>query len=268
LLPATVFAKFLGPAEVAAWGILGSVWDVLEESTEAIAEAGEVRSAFYLGAGKPQQAKMSAYKSLLIAFVGSVLLTSIVFMCAEDLAYWMTDDLVLQQLVIELIPLFGVGNIALAIGTMAWTLVGAQGRYALSTSIGFAGSWCVTVPLSALFSIALNFNLKGQTAAVVIGYMISGTWNTYILLVSDWQGISEKVIAYNAANSIELDSDLESEDGDDSDSSSSSSSSDAGSQQGRRNQRESRRDDGEESGGESGGETSLSSAPTPSTATH
>jgi multidrug resistance protein, MATE family len=259
----TVFAKFLGPAEVAAWGILGSVWDVLEGSTEAIAEAGEVVSAFYLGAGKPKQAKMSAYKSLLLAFVISVLLTSIVFMCAEDLAYWMTDDLVLQQLVIELIPLFGVGNIALAIGSMAWTLVGAQGRYALSTSIGFAGSWCVTVPLSALFSIALNFNLKGQTAAVVIGYMVSGTWNTYILLVSDWQGISEKIIAYNAANDVKLDSDLESDDDDDSD----SSSSDARGQQGR-NQRESRRDAGEESGGESGGETSLSSAPTPSTATH
>jgi hypothetical protein len=215
------------------------------------------------------QAKMSAYKSLLLAFVGSVLLTSIVFMCAENLAFWMTDDAVLQQLVIELIPLFGVGNVALAIGTMAWTLVGSQGRYALSTSIGFAGSWCVTVPLSALFSIALNFNLEGQTAAVVIGYMISGTWNTYILLVSDWPGISEKVIAYNAANSIEMDSDLDSDDGSNSDESSSRQQ--ERQQQQRNQRRESQRDEEEESGGKqsSGGasSTSLSSAPTPSTAT-
>jgi Na+-driven multidrug efflux pump len=203
----TVFAKFLGPAEVATWGLLGTVWDVLEATTEAISEAGEVRCAYLLGAGRFDDARVSAFKSMFLAFFASVLLSSIVLMCGESLAVWMTDDPTLQGLMSDLIPLFAMGNVALTTGTTAWTLVGAQGRYSLSTAVGFAGSWFVTVPLSALSSVALAFDLRGQTAAVVAGYMVSGFWNLFFLLRSDWQAISEKVIAYNAANDIELDSD-------------------------------------------------------------
>jgi Na+-driven multidrug efflux pump len=187
--------------------LLGTVWDVLEATTEAISEAGEVRCAYLLGAGRFNDARVSAFKSMFLAFFASLLLSAIVLMCGESLAVWMTDDPTLQKLMSDLIPLFALGNIALTTGTTAWTLVGAQGRYSLSTAVGFAGSWCVTVPLAALFCVALNIDLRGQTAAVVAGYMVSGTWNLFFLLISDWQAISERVIAYNAANDIELDSD-------------------------------------------------------------
>jgi Na+-driven multidrug efflux pump len=206
----TFFAAFLGPAEVSAWGVLGTVWDVLEETTEAIAEAGEVRCAFLLGAGRPYHAAMSAAKSTVFAFIFAVLLACIVLICGDNLAVWMTSDPTLQKLVADLIPLFALGNVTLTVGTMAWVLVGAQGRYALSTSVGFVGSWCVTIPLAAMYTIWLEISLQGQTSAVVIGYMVSGTWNTYYLLMSDWKAISAKVVAYNNANGIDLDSDQES----------------------------------------------------------
>jgi Na+-driven multidrug efflux pump len=73
----------------------------------------------------------------------------------------MTNDPILQGLLAELIPLFAIGNIALSIGTISWTLVGAQGSYRLSTGIGFAGSWLVTIPLSVIMSIVWNFDMKG-----------------------------------------------------------------------------------------------------------
>lgn len=212
----TIFAAFLGPAEVAAWGILGTLWDVLEEVTEAVAEAAEVRCAFLLGAGKPAEAKTSALKSIFIALIMATVLSIIVFIWGNDLAMLMTSDETLQMLVAELIPLFAIGNVALAMGTLAWTLIGSQGRYAQSTAVGLVGSWCVTVPLAFLASGCLGLSLKGQTAAVVIGYMFSGTWNTFLLLTSNWKKIADKVVAYNTAHDIEIDSDQESECSDDS----------------------------------------------------
>ena len=166
---------------------------------------------------------MSAAKSTVFAFVFSVLLTCIVLICGDNLAVWMTSDPTLQKLVADLIPLFGLGNVTLTIGTMAWTLVGAQGRYALSTTVGFFGSWCITIPLAAVFSLVLGISLEGQTAAVVVGYMISGTWNTYYLLMSDWKAISDKVVAYNLANGVDLDSSQASSSSSDDDASSISS---------------------------------------------
>jgi Na+-driven multidrug efflux pump len=43
----TFFAAFLGPAEVAAWGILEAIWDLFESATEGLSEAGSIRLAFH-----------------------------------------------------------------------------------------------------------------------------------------------------------------------------------------------------------------------------
>jgi len=201
--------SFLGPAEVTAWSILGTLWDILEEITESMADASEVRVGLLLGQGQPRQAKKSAYKSIFIAFTFALFSTSVLFILGTDIPTWMTTDPTLQNLVAELIPLFGIGNIALTMGTMAWTIVGAQGRYRLATAIGCAGSWLVTIPLAAIFSIAFRINLQGQTAAVVIGYMVSGMVTNAILLRSDWSKLSRKVIEDNKEITNEQDDDSE-----------------------------------------------------------
>lgn len=189
----SLIAQTLGPAEVTAWGILGTLWDIVEDVTESVADAAEVRCATLLGSGEPQKAKLSAYKSIYLGTFLALFLSSCVLIMGDDLPTWMTTDATLQRMVAELIPLFGIGNIALTLGTLAWTLVGSQGRYRLSTAIGFAGSWFVTMPLAVIFTIALNLDLQGQTAAVVIGYMVSGTVNSYLLFTSNWEKLSKEV---------------------------------------------------------------------------
>jgi len=190
----TLFASYLGPAEVAAWSIIGTLWEAVESFTEAIGDASEVRCAFLLGCGKPKHAQVSSYKSMLIASLGSFLVTSLVFIMGEDIATWLTSDAVLQKLIADLLPLFGIGNITMTIGSVSWTLLGAQGRYRLATTVVFACSWMVTIPLAAVASVLLKLNLEGQTAAVVIGYMASGTVNAYFLLRSDWEELSRAII--------------------------------------------------------------------------
>ena len=158
--------------------------------SEAAADAAEVRCATLLGSGRPDKAKRSAYKSIYLAVFISLFLSSCVLIVGDDLPTWMTKDATLQRMLSDLIPLFGLGNITLTLGTIAWTIVGSQGRYRLSTAVGFAGSWFVTMPLAALSTIALNVDLQGQAAAVVVGYMVSGTVNSYLLFTSDWEKLS------------------------------------------------------------------------------
>jgi MATE family multidrug resistance protein len=190
----TLLASVLGPAEVAAWNIIGTLWEAVEDLTEAIGDAAEVRCAFLLGAGKPAHAKVSAYKSMLIGTLIALLVTSSLFAAGENIAAWLTNDPVLQHLIVDLLPLFGIGNIAMTVGTMSWTLLGAQGRYRLATAIAFCGSWLITLPMAAVTSAMLNFDLQGQTSAIVVGYMVSGTINAYLLFRSDWETISQDVM--------------------------------------------------------------------------
>ena len=183
--------------EVAAWGIFGSIWDAINALVDSIADASEVRCAFLLGSGFPERARLSAFKSLIMCIFTALFLTSGLFIAGDDLPTLLTNDATLQHLLRDLLPMFGLGNASMALGTMAWTLLGAQGRYRLATIVVGLVSWCVTLPLAAFFSIYLNVDLQGQTSAVVIGYMLSGSIHAYFLFRSDWEALSEKVMDDN-----------------------------------------------------------------------
>ena len=194
---------------VVAWGIIGAVWDAIDRLVDAVSDASEVRCAFLLGSGQPDRARLSAYKSTMISIYLSLYTTSGLFLCGEDLPKWLTNDPALQSLLRDLLPLFGFGNAAMTIGTMSWTLLGAQGRYRLATFVVCISSWCITLPLAAVFSIYLKLSLEGQTAAMFIGYMISGAIHAYYLFRSDWVQLSQAVMDDNDSRS----SDQESSDG-------------------------------------------------------
>jgi MatE len=176
---------------------------------DAVSDASEVRVAFLLGSGQPDRARLSAHKSIMISIYVSLYTTSGLFICGEDMPTWLTNDATLQQLLRDLLPLFGFGNAAMTIGTMSWTLLGAQGRYRLATVVVCISSWCITLPLAAVSSIVLKLNLQGQTAAMFIGYMLSGAVHAYYLFRSDWIALSQAVMDDNDSRS----SDEESEDG-------------------------------------------------------
>lgn len=154
--------------------------------------------AYHLGSGMPAKARLSSYKSILIAVVSATVFTSVMWIIGEDLANLMTPDPTLQRLIVEIIPLMGIGNIALTAGSVSWALVGAQGRYRLATCVAFLSSWCITLPLSAIFTFALKINLEGVTGAVVVGYSVTGTCLLYVLIRSDWDRLSKIVVSLNA----------------------------------------------------------------------
>lgn len=137
----TIFASFMGPAEVATWGILGEIWDAIHNLIDGLSDAAEVRCAFLLGNGQPERSKIAAYKALFLVFFASMLLTSILFFAGDDLPTWLTNDPALQHLLQQVLPLFGIGNFVMSIDTMAWTLLGSQGRYRLATIIVAVSSW-------------------------------------------------------------------------------------------------------------------------------
>jgi MATE family multidrug resistance protein len=223
----TIFAAALGPAEVATWAILGSIWDIFEASTEGIGDAAEVRCAHHLGKGNPEMAKTSSYKSILFATILSGFVSIIFFSLSNELPRWFTTDPTLQRMISELVPLVGIGNVTMTFGMVCWALVGAQGRYGLATFVSFVSSWCITIPLSALFVFGLNVDLQGVTSAVVIGYSCTGTVLSFILLRSDWECLSETVQKLNAlSGEVVSDSESDDDDDDDDDDSNDSSSSD------------------------------------------
>jgi Na+-driven multidrug efflux pump len=151
-----------------------------------VGDAAELQCAYHLGTNNPEMARLSAYKSVYVGLVSACFATSAVFFVGEDLVRWITPDPTLERLLLELLPLLGIGQVAMTASTIAWALVGAQGRSQLATGVHFFGTWGVTIPLSILLTYILNINLQGLLAALIVGLTLAGTGNMYILIRSQW----------------------------------------------------------------------------------
>ncbi|KAL7507207.1 hypothetical protein ACHAWX_005074 [Stephanocyclus meneghinianus] len=202
----TILAAVLGPAEAATWAILGFVWDVFESTTEAIGDASEVRCAYQLGKGRPEMAKLSAYKSMLLSLFVASIITTVFLLLSGYLPKWLTTDETIQEMLIELFPLLGLGNVTMTVGMVCWALIGAQARYQLATTINLACSLLITVPLGAMFTMWLRIDLQGLTFSIVVGYVICALIMAIVLLVSDWDALSKDIRERVANGDIEIES--------------------------------------------------------------
>jgi Na+-driven multidrug efflux pump len=162
---------------------------------EGLAEAAEVRVAYHMGNGRPDRAKKCAYKSILLGFQIAVFSTGALYILAEYIPKWITPDPTLQKMIYEVLPLLGIGQIAMSLGIMCWSVIGAQGRYRLATTIEFIGSWFFVIPLCAVLVYGFHFNLQGMVGSTVLGYAISGAVNLFVVLRSDWKQLSDIVVA-------------------------------------------------------------------------
>lgn len=191
--------RLLLVCSVAAFGLLGEIWDASNELFDGISDAAEVRCAYLLGGGEPDRARLSAYKSIMVITFAALFLTSLIYIAGDDLPTWLTNDPALQHILRGLLPLFGIGNFVMGLDTMGWTLLGSQGRYRLATIIVCLVSWTVTLPLAALFTVHFKVNLEGQMAAFIIGYLVTGIIHFYYVFCSDWYALSKTVMEDNEA---------------------------------------------------------------------
>ena len=90
---------------------MGYVWGVFESVNDAVGCAGEVRCSYRLGRGEPALAKLSSYKSMLIAMSTSLLISTLLYWCSEGLTEWLTYDNTIQGMLQDLIPLVALGNV-------------------------------------------------------------------------------------------------------------------------------------------------------------
>jgi MATE family multidrug resistance protein len=201
----TLFAAHMGPAEVAAWGIIAMVWGAFEAVTDALGDAAEVRVGFRMGSGQTDIAKIVAEKGVYVGFMVATLSCGLLFIIAEYLPGWLTPDPTLQKLIFDMLPLIGFGQILMVPGMIAWAIICAQGRVRLATVIEFFVSWFVALPIAAILTYLFDFNLEGIVGAVVVGYTVGANVYLYVLLKSDWEALSAVVVERNAVEGVGYD---------------------------------------------------------------
>ena len=144
----------------------------MNDESEGLTDAAEVRVAFRLGTGLPQAAKLCSYKSMYLGAVVSTFATSVLFILSPYLPLWLTPDPTLQQMIYDVIPLLGFGQIIMSVGSVAWSVIGATGRMRLATSLEIVSSWIFAIPIAAILVYVGNLNLLGPVTALLTSYSV------------------------------------------------------------------------------------------------
>eukprot|EP00526_Cylindrotheca_closterium_P004694 CAMPEP_0113619750 /NCGR_PEP_ID=MMETSP0017_2-20120614/10041_1 /TAXON_ID=2856 /ORGANISM="Cylindrotheca closterium" /LENGTH=777 /DNA_ID=CAMNT_0000529355 /DNA_START=205 /DNA_END=2538 /DNA_ORIENTATION=- /assembly_acc=CAM_ASM_000147 len=211
----TIVLRYLGPAEVATWCLLGAVWDVLEAFTEGIGEAAAIQVAFLLAAAQPERARKLSFSILYLGLVQSLLITSALFMSGRHLAMLLTTDNTMQHMVNDAITLLGFANVAMSFSQVGWSLIGAQGRFRLATSVMFFSRWLVTIPVALVTIFVFFLDLSAISGCLIVGYSTASCVLTFIVIRSDWDRLANLMQQMNNASEKE-ELDFEFDDSDDS----------------------------------------------------
>jgi hypothetical protein len=149
-------------------------------------------------------AKLAAYKCMLLGLGVLGVISIIAISLSDVLPSLLTTDATLQAMLTEMFPIVTLGNVTMSMGIVCWTVVGAQGRYHLSTTVALTVSFVVTIPLGAIMTIGLNIDPQGLVFAVFMGYTVTLMILFALILMSDWEKLSEKIQEQVASGEISL----------------------------------------------------------------
>ena len=86
-------------AELAVLGVVGTVWELLDDTTDGISDAASITVSLHLGRGMPALAKHSAHTVMYYVVLLSFFTTSILFIVATNIPTWFTDYEVIQDII-------------------------------------------------------------------------------------------------------------------------------------------------------------------------
>lgn len=196
----TLFCRHMGDtgAEVAAWGLMGYLWNAFETITDGFGDAAEVRVGFRMGSGQVRLAKLATDKALFVSLTSAIYATGLLFVLASYIPKWLTPEPTLQRMIFDIIPLIGFGQILMVWGMVAWAILGAQGRIRTATVLEFFVSWGVGAPIAAILVFVFNYNIEGIVGGLSIGYTVGTNIYLYLLYTSDWEALSANVVSRSA----------------------------------------------------------------------
>jgi len=191
----TLFAAVMGETEVAAFCIMGEIWDFMETAPSGISSAAVLRIGIHLGKGKTLMARLSAFKSLFYSFIWAAVLTCLFAGFSNQIIDFFTDDETIIDMLKGLVPIIALGNVLMVLGDDAYHILTAQSRAKIATIVHFVCMWCFGIPLSVFFVYARNHRALGWLLfPLMLGYAATAIALLTLIFYGGWKKASGKII--------------------------------------------------------------------------
>lgn len=155
-------------------------------------------------------------------------------MAGPNIAVILSKDRTLQHLIANLMSMVALANLSMTLAQVYWSVVGAQGRFAVASSTILACRWLITIPLSIGMLYGGGYGLSSVGGAISIGFSTASSILAFYVFLTDWPSVAQKlhdkmkeqaISPANGNDEVELNDNDEESDIDEDDESSSDDSS-------------------------------------------
>ena len=149
-----------------------------------------------LSRGKLETAKQVAQRTMIICVLASIVFSLLLLDTRRYLAWCLSLDETLESMIQEIIPYIAVCQPFITVGVTAEYLNETLGMHSIAVMISTVIDMCFTIPLAAIFTYVLNYNIEGLSSALCMGYAACGVTNWVLFAQTNWKDAAAKIQAF------------------------------------------------------------------------
>ncbi|KAJ2852390.1 ethionine resistance protein [Coemansia brasiliensis] len=196
----TMAATQFGTLVISAQSVLAALSRMFTISVSGVSVAALNRTGNHIGQQYARGARLSTYAALFIGLLAVSLGAVAILWSPQAWAQVFTNDPVVVQEVVKVVPLVVVAFAAQALSLVGSQLLSAQGRQALAARIKFLALYMVGVPLGYYWTVMQSDGgLAGLWRAVAVGQACTAIVEAAVVLRTNWQKLCSDNIIYAAA---------------------------------------------------------------------
>ena len=169
-----ILGIFVNDTAVAAVGTNGALISLITGLFIGIAAGANVIVAKYIGQNKPERIEKAIGSSILIAFLGGVLVTIVGVSLAGTFLKWMKCDENVIGLATKYLRIYFLGAPVMFVYNFCAQIMRAKGD-AIRPMIYLIVSGVVNVILNVVFVLAFNTDVEGVAIATIVSQALSAT---------------------------------------------------------------------------------------------
>jgi putative MATE family efflux protein len=142
-----------------------------------------------LGAGQPERAEKSVWRTGFFNMLFLACITVLFFTLAETIVRLFTTDLVVLKYAVQCLQIVSVGYIFYAYGMVVAQSFNGAGDTRTPTILNFFAFWMFQIPLAYALSITFEFGTAGVYWAIVIAESALALVSIYIFKQGKWKAV-------------------------------------------------------------------------------
>lgn len=183
----TIFAAYQGPAEVATWVLISYVWDFVELLSESFAEAAAYKVSRHLARGKLELAQAVSFYTIKVGILINVIFSFVLYLFGPFFVWCLSLDDTLDRMLLEVIPYVVTCQPFIAVGMIMTEILNeALFVYKKLTASLTIATVFIMIPVAAINTYWLKFNIEGLASAQCIGHTAAGVASIVLFMSADW----------------------------------------------------------------------------------